>query len=609
MFPTWKIACGRRIGWRWYAWINSAVRNDAGEVVGVVGVGRDITERKESEAVLRASEARFHAVFDGAATGIALASLDGRLIQANSAFRNMLGYAEDEIPGLEFRAFTFPEDVEAEIRGIGEVRAGRSDVYRAEKRYRRKDGSTMWGDLSCTFVRDPQGEPRFAVGMVEDITARKQVEAELRAVQEDLRQARDRAELRVKERTASLAAANARLAAEIAERNQAETALEESERRFRLAFEESPWGMTIIGPDGTWLQVNQAFCRMLGYDAEELVGMHAAQVTHPDDLQWNSELARQLVEGEIRSFHFEKRYIRKDGGLVWAAINATIVRDENGEILYGLTMVEDVTQRKQAQLALRRAERLSSIGTLAAGIAHEVNNPLGAIQLDAETALYCLDQPQNQKTVADCLRNIATSSRRAAQIVKDVLRFARTGVRPKATDDLRRPVERACRLMRRLAEERGVRLEYAPPQQELPVRLNTTEIEQVLVNLIANAVQASPSGERIEITLDRESETACVSVRDFGRGMSPEEADRVFDPFFTTRETEGGTGLGLSISYSIVREHEGAFEVDTFPGGGTTMIVRLPLDSSQGDGTGEVPRDGDRARDREPTLTDAGGNP
>jgi signal transduction histidine kinase len=251
-------------------------------------------------------------------------------------------------------------------------------------------------------------------------------------------------------------------------------------------------------------------------------------------------------------------------------------------------MVEDVTQRKQAQQALRRAERLSSIGTLAAGIAHEVNNPLGAIQLDAETAIYCIEQPEKRETVAACLQNIAASAQRGAQIVRDVLRFARTDRHPKATDDLRGAVERACRLTRRVAEKSGARILYQPPDDELPVRFNSTEIEQVIVNLITNAVQASPSGARIEIVLQRDADSACVLVRDFGRGMSPDQADRIFDPFYTTREGEGGTGLGLSISYGIVREHEGTINVETCPDAGTTMIVRLPLEATGPDGRGGV---------------------
>ncbi len=559
-----------RNGWRWLAWVNTAVRNEGGEVESVVGVGRDITERKQTEEALRASEARFRAVFDYAASGIALANLEGKLLQWNPAFREMSGYTDAELGKINIRDLTFPEDVEEGLRGIQEVRLGPRDVYRSEKRYRRKDGSAFWGALSGTVVRDDQGEARFVIGMVEDITERKRAE-------EGLRKARDELELRVKERTADLATANVKLREEIAGRRQTELALGESEERFQLAFEESPWGMTIISPDGSWLQVNRAFCEMLGYSSDELIGMSSAQVTHPDDLQWNSELARQLVEGEIPSFNFEKRYVRKDGRLVWAAINATVVRDDEGGILYGLTMVEDVTQRKQAQQALRRAERLSSIGTLAAGIAHEVNNPLGAIQLDAETALFCIGQPDKQETVAACLNNIATSAQRGGQIVKDVLRFARSDRRPKAAADLGGAVAGALRLTSHLAENRGVNIEYAAPEEELTVRLNTTEIEQVVVNLVTNAVQASKKGGRVSITLRRDSDTACMFVRDFGRGMSPQEADRIFDPFFTTRENEGGTGLGLSISYGIVREHDGSINVESCSGAGTTMIVRMPL--------------------------------
>jgi PAS domain S-box-containing protein len=556
-------------GWRWQGWQNTAVLNAAGEVEFVVAVGRDITQQKDAEEALRRSEARFRAVFDHAGMGIALSSLRGDLLQWNAAFREMLGYSEEELARTTFRDFTFPEDVGPEIRGIREVVAGQRDVYRAEKRYRRKDGSAVWGNFTCTVVRDLRGEPSFAIGMVEDITQRKRVE-------EDLIRARDALKARVQEQTADLGEANVRLREEIEERQQAEIALKESEERFRLAFEESPWGMTIIALDGTWLQVNRAFCDMLGYQRAELLRMSVAQVTHPKDLERNSELTRQLAEGTIPSFRFEKRYVHKNGELVWAAVNATLVRDDAGRVLYGLTMVENITQRKQAEQTLRRAERLASIGTLAAGIAHEVNNPLGAIQLDAETAIYCSEQQHRQETVVACLQNIAASAKRGGQIVRDVLRFARSESTPKRVGDLRDAVVGACRLTRRLAEKGGVKIEHTPPSDVCSALFNSTEIEQVLVNLITNAIHASHADDRVEILLQREPETVCAVVRDFGVGMTSDQMDRIFDPFYTTRGTLGGTGLGLSISYGIVREHGGTIDVHSQPGAGTTMIVRLP---------------------------------
>jgi PAS domain S-box-containing protein len=544
-------------------------------MMGVPGVDgilvhcRDATDRVEAEDALKRSEARFRAVFDHAGTGIALANLKGDLLQWNDAFREMLGYSDEELWKINFRAFTFPEDVAPEVHGIREVVAGQRDVYRSEKRYRRKDGTVVWGNFTCTVVRDSRGEPSFAIGTVEDITQRKRVVAEL------LR-ARDELAVRVNQRTADLGAANDRLREEIEERRQAEMALKESEERFRLAFEESPWGMTIIALDGTWLQVNRAFCKMLGYTRDQLLRMSVAQVTHPNDLKRNSELTRQLADGTIPSFRFEKRYLHRNGRVVWAAVNATLVRGEDGRVLYGLTMVEDITQRKQAQQALRRAERLASIGTLAAGIAHEVNNPLGAIQLDAETALYCSRQPSKQHTVSACLKNIAASARRGGQIVKDVLRFARSESTPKTVGDLRDAVVGACRLTRRLAEKHCIKIDYTPPDAECRVLLNSTEIEQVLVNLITNSILASRSGDRVEIELQRDPETVCALVRDFGVGMTSEQMDRIFDPFYTTRGSAGGTGLGLSISYGIVREHGGSIDVHSQPDNGTTMIVRLP---------------------------------
>jgi signal transduction histidine kinase len=181
------------------------------------------------------------------------------------------------------------------------------------------------------------------------------------------------------------------------------------------------------------------------------------------------------------------------------------------------------------------------------------------------------------------------SAQRGGQIVKDVLRFARRDSQPYSVGDLSHSVKQACRLARPLAEERGVRIHVHPGPGQLIGKFNRTEIEQVVINLVSNAVQASRPGDRVEVDMHREDDEACVLVRDYGHGMRPEEVERIFDPFYTTRENTGGTGLGLSISYGIVQEHAGSIDVQSVPGAGTTVALRLPLDAATKpaqDGTG-----------------------
>jgi len=234
-------------------------------------------------------------------------------------------------------------------------------------------------------------------------------------------------------------------------------------------------------------------------------------------------------------------------------------------------------ERQRLDLQLRQSEHLASLGTFAAGVAHELNNPLGAIRITAEHARAALASTSEANGVQECLTEILDDAQRCAQIVKRVLHFAQQTDRVKSRVALH-PLIRMVELhTRRYVQHHGGQLclVFAPHQPY--ILAHEAEIELALVNLIRNAVEASEPGGVVTIETEVAGGEVSVSVQDMGKGLSEGEQQRVFDPFYTTREAAGGTGLGLSIVHRIITDHDGHVRLESIPGKGTTVHVRFPL--------------------------------
>jgi len=230
------------------------------------------------------------------------------------------------------------------------------------------------------------------------------------------------------------------------------------------------------------------------------------------------------------------------------------------------------SQREQ----FRRTERLASIGVLAAGIAHELNNPLGAIMLEAETALMSAKRGEPQPLLLDSLDGIRQNVERCAQIVQGVLRFAKRQPETHGPCDLVSVLQSARDYSRELCVQRSVRIDFAAAPHNALVEGNRLGLEQVFVNLFHNAIQASPRGGTVEVRIQLGPSEIGVSVADQGGGIAPADLPRLFEPFFTTRIQEAGTGLGLSIVQGIVADHHGRVEVSSQLRHGAIFTVFLP---------------------------------
>ncbi len=251
----------------------------------------------------RESETRFRNTFDFASIGMAIVALDGKWLQANKALCELLGYTEPELKQRSFQDVTHPEDLASDLGQVARVLGGEIGTYQMEKRYVHKDGHFVWALLNVSLVRDGAGVPVQFIAQIQDITARKC----------------------------------------------AEQALRESEERFRSTFDHASVGIMHTSLDRRILVLNQKFCEMVGYTAEELQQGTVRKIHHPDDSDADQPLEKQLLAGEIENFSFEKRYIRKNGSVFWANRTVSLVRDAAGKPLYFIRVIEDVSARKDAE--------------------------------------------------------------------------------------------------------------------------------------------------------------------------------------------------------------------------------------------------------------------
>ncbi len=367
----------------------------------------------------------------------------------------------------------------------------------------------------------------------------------------------------------------------------AEAALRESEERFRRVFEEGPLGVALVGKDYRFLKVNSALCRMVGYSEAELTQMSFRDITYPEDLDMNGELDGRLFRSEIPNYRLQKRYVKKDGEIIWINLTASVIRDAKGLPRYGIGMIEDITETKRAFEEAVARQKLEGLGVLAGGIAHDFNNLLGSILATSELVLSDLPIGSPAYDGVESITNVAV---RAAGIVRQMMAYAGQESAAFEPVDLSLLVKEMLQLLKVSISKRALLTVDLP--EDLPaVQANAAQIRQVAMNLITNASEALGDHEgAISVTLThvgsgmepladntpnrhRNGHLRLV-VSDTGCGMTEELQTRIFDPFFTTKFT--GRGLGLAAVQGIIRAHGGTVKVVSAPGQGSRFEVLLP---------------------------------
>ncbi len=394
-----------------------------------------------------------------------------------------------------------------------------------------------------------------------------------------------------------------------ANEKQAMEALRQSEQRFHAIFEYAGIGISVADRRARLVECNPAFHRMLGYTGAELGGMSHDDITHPDDREEGLRLYGELAAGERDSYQREKRYITRTGQVIWAHLTMSLIRNAAGEPLYSIAMIDDITGRKQMQEMMIQTEKMSMIAGLAAGMAHEINNPLGIIvqnlqvlerrfsatprntDIAREAGVELervLDYLERQE-VFDFISGMREAGRRASKVMTNMLQFSRKSEEWQQPVSLPAVCDQAIEMtesdydLRKHYDFKHIAIvrEYADDLPQIPV--NVSEIGQVLINLLKNAAQAlfeacADGKPQIRISIRRHQGMVEIKVADNGPGMTDDTRRRIFEPFFTTKEVGVGTGLGLSVSYTIItKNHGGSIEVESSPGNGTCFTMLLPM--------------------------------
>ncbi|MBF0283230.1 MAG: PAS domain S-box protein [Magnetococcales bacterium] len=389
----------------------------------------------------------------------------------------------------------------------------------------------------------------------------------------------DTLERRVKDRTEVLRITNKVLKQEILERQQAEAEL----RKLTGAVEQSPVSVVITDAMGQIEYVNPKFCEVTGYSREEALGKNPSLLKSGESLpEAYREMWRVISNGGVWRGEFHNR--RRDGGLFWEMATISPVRNKAGRITHYLAVKEDITQRKLHEKALEDArrhsfqqEKMAAVGTLAAGIVHEIGNPIMAISGLVEE----LRDMTHDAEAINFLEMIREQINRLSGITRDVSAFSMPQMDEPQLLDLNGLVEGAMRLMRFDRRMRQIERRQDLDRELSAVMGSDNQLRQVLINLMINAadalegVQDRPREIVVSTTRDGEGRVR-LTVADNGVGMDPETRSRALDAFFTTKPVGRGTGLGLSLCYSIVSEHHGSLEIESEPGVGTKVHIVLP---------------------------------
>ena len=502
---------------------------------------REIADRKRAEKSLRDSEKRFRDLAELLPQTIYEMDFDGRFTFVNRQALEMFGYTQAEYEGgVNCFDMLAREDIERASRNVQTILRG-ENLPETEYTAQRKDGT------------------QFPVVIYASAILRDDVPVGLRGIVVD-----------------------------ITERRRAEEALRESEERFRLTFDQLPIGAAIVSLDFRFVRVNDVLCRMTGYSSEELGHLCFLDLTHPDDLVASVERAQRLIADKVDHYEMDTRCLRKDGGVTWIHLVVRTMKSASGKPLYFLPTMEDITERKLAEEAMRRsakiqaeAETLAVTGRMAAMIAHEINNPLAGIK---NSFRLIRDAVSTDHPDRDMVWRIEREIDRIAQIVRKMCEIYSPRMQESSDISVAETFHEVLTLVEILRRECEVAVELATVSPGLTVRAYPGGLQRVLYHLLTNAIHASPRGAVVGVAAELADEDHVrISIHDRGGGIPAEVRDRIFEPFFSA-DTDGipkhGLGIGLAVVKNIVDSLQGRIEFVTMLGQGTCFRVYLPSKQS-----------------------------
>jgi len=526
------------------------------------------TRIKELEAELasqKQNEQLLSKVVQQSIYSVAIVDVEGNLIYANPKLLSAYGLDIDNVMDQNWRDFisgdsTLPDHLEE----MTETVLIKGETWRNEISDQSVTGEPIWRNSTISPIKASDGTITHILYTSEDITSRKN----------------------------------------------AEEALRSSEKKFRELVENIDEVFYILDTDGRFTYVSPMMEKLFGYEPSELINTFSSKLIYKNDRPAIIKEFQELGSGVRKPSEY--RLVNKTGALRWV-ISHTRPIFENGKLVELRGLLSDITEQKRSQEIMIQTEKMMSIGGLAGGMAHEINNPLGAILQSLQMIVRRLapNDPKNIKAaekygidldklqaffedrhISNFLDGIKASGERAANIVANMLKFTRRSESKLAPTDIADLLERTVEMansdfdLKNQYDFRNIEIikEFDP---EIPyISCTRIEIEQVVLNLLVNAAQSITektdcAQPRIILRTRKEKDYVRIEIEDNGQGMDEAVQRRIFEPFFTTKEEGTGTGLGLSVSYMIItKHHQGHIEVESEPNKGSTFIIQLPLNKT-----------------------------
>ena len=539
--------------------MNAALLKDGNDVRSVAGI-RDITARKQVENELRETKEYLDNIIESSLDHIITTDSKGYVSRANKAFLQLLGYTNDEVLGKHMAEFSPLEEGTYELitgevvkidtdhfKKVSELMVGlieEGKISNLEFHIIRKDKKVVPVEENIVYLYNKEGAVIGAVGIIRDISERIKSERDVREAKEFLEK----------------------------------------------IIQSSKDGILITDKKGTIISASTSIEGACKFTREELIGKHASVLTI-EDKEMREEILRKTEELFARGYAtYETKHKSKDGRLVEVECTSTLIKDQKGHCVAGVSILRDITERKEMEYKMLQSEKLKSLGELAGGVAHDFNNVLAAILGRAQLLKMQFAPPpgirEQRKSMLDLIKSLEIIERASfdgAETVRRIQEFSR-----KRTDDkdftqvdinelLENVLDFTSVRWKDEAESKGIQVtihkDFSP---QLSTLGSASELREVFTNLINNALDAMMEGGSITIKTCRENNHIIIKLDDTGIGIPEDKKSRIFDPFFTTKGVQS-TGLGMSISYGIINRHQGTILVDSVEGEGTTFTIKLPI--------------------------------
>jgi len=520
------------------------IRNEKGDIIGFRGIGRDITERMQMIEDLRRSEERYRTVLDEMEEAYYEIDLAGKFTFVNDALIRKSGRSREQFIGNPYQGGT-AEQQERLANAFYQVYKTGRPLEDLKLKSLKPDGTFIFSEETILPLRNKAGDIIGFRGVGRDVTERRQMAEALRR----------------------------------------------SEERYSTILDEMEEAYYEVDLKGNFTFFSDALCKQLGYSREELTGLNYQAYIPRENRKKVFEVYNTVFRtGEPRKL-FTSSQIKKDGTLVYTEDSIFPMRDEDGKIIGFRGISRDITERKQREEERKQREeerkqleqkaqfasRLASVGELAAGVAHEINNPLTAVIGYAHLLLDRKDIPVDIKRDIEVINE---GAQRVSGIIKKLLVFARQTKPERTYVDINEIINTTLELRGYSLRNANVKI-ILQLDPDLPMTVaDPGQLQQVFLNLIMNSeaeVKLVHGGGKLAIKTEQVGDNLRVSFKDNGLGIAKENLERIFDPFFTTRKVGQGTGLGLSVCHGIVTEHRGRIWAESHLGKGATFIVELPI--------------------------------